>query len=87
METPAYTKMSTSELHQLAIAAEAKKNMIDQDQYQRFYSVLEAKNGYFADCDKCPIQKECFALPQEEADKSCCEEALFIYVLTGEKPS
>lgn len=63
-----------------------------KDQYQRFYEVLSAKDGYFVNCDKCPIQKECeevsSKLTQEEADnQEPCEYALFLYVLNGEKPS
>lgn len=63
-----------------------------KEQYQRFCKVTAAKTGYFFDCDKCPIQKECeevsSKLTQEEADnQEPCEYALFLYVLTGEKPS
>lgn len=58
-----------------------------KEQYQRFCEVLEAKGNYFVNCEKCPLQEECMALPPEKADEISCEEALFIYVLTGEKPS
>lgn len=63
-----------------------------KEQYQRFCEVLSAKDGYFVNCNKCPIQKECeetsSKLTQEEADnQEPCEFALLKYVLTGEKPS
>lgn len=63
-----------------------------KEQYQRFCEVLEAKDGYFVNCEKCPIQKECeeasSKLTQEEADnQEPCEYALFLYVLNGERPS
>jgi hypothetical protein len=63
-----------------------------EGQYQRFCEVLGAKDGYFVNCDKCPIQKECeeasSKLTQEEADnQEPCEYALLKYVLNGERPS
>lgn len=63
-----------------------------KEQYQRFCEVLSAKDGYFVNCDKCPIKTECFTsienMTLEEAEKQeGCEAILFEYILTGEKPS
>lgn len=92
METPAYTKLSTAELHMLALNADAEakaeQNSYDRDQYERFRQALYA----VIDCGHCPIQKECYKLTdkltiEEVENQEPCEFSLFQYVLTGEKPS
>ena len=62
------------------------------EQFQRFNSVLMAKQSGFMDCEHCPIQFECYASIDtatiEEAENAVpCEEVLLKYILTGEKPS
>lgn len=61
------------------------------EQYQRFYEILSAKDKYSLVCEKCPLNKECeeatAKLTIEEAENQpTCEEVLFRWMLTGEKP-
>jgi hypothetical protein len=61
------------------------------EQYQRFYEILNAKDKYSLVCERCPLQKECeeatAKLTIEEAENQpTCEEVLFRWMLTGEKP-
>lgn len=61
------------------------------EQCQRFDMVLRAKEEYSINCEKCPINKECFdwssKMSIEEAENGpTCEEILLHYILTGEKP-
>lgn len=61
------------------------------EQFDRFYAVLAAKDKYGLVCTKCPLEKQC-----EEASKTMtiteiesgptCEEVLLQYILTGETP-
>ena len=62
-----------------------------REQYERFCEALKASGEYSTECDKCPIQKECeqwgnTLTDEEQLTAPCCEEILFLYVMTGEKP-
>lgn len=61
------------------------------EQFQRFYDVLRAKEQYSLNCELCPICSECERysnnLTIEKAENApSCEELLLLYILTGEKP-
>ena len=62
-----------------------------REQYQRFCEALRTVGQYSTECNKCPIEKECVRWGQSLSDEEqltapCCEEILFKYVLTGERP-
>lgn len=54
-----------------------------EKQYQRFEDTIGRISGGFFRCELCPIYKECMAIYR---DNPCCEETLFRYIMTGEKP-
>ena len=61
-------------------------------QVSRFIQVLQAKEKFSINCDKCPLQKECETalqgLAEEEIyNNSTCEEVLLKWVITGEIPT
>lgn len=55
-----------------------------EEQYQRFEDTIGRVSGGFFECELCPIYKECVAT--HGSDNPCCEETLFHYIMTGEKP-
>ena len=62
-----------------------------EEQYQRFCEALRTVDGYSTNCERCPIAEECSAwgmslTPEEQDTAPCCEEILFRYLMTGEKP-
>lgn len=62
-----------------------------KERYQRFYDVLRAKEQYSINCELCPIRQECYDYTEnltitEAENAPCCEELLFNYIMTGEKP-
>ena len=63
-----------------------------KEQYQRFVNVLRAVENFSTICDGCPIYSECYALseiltPKDDLNPEySCENLLFRYVITGEKP-
>ena len=58
-----------------------------KEQYERFCKVAYTVGH----CDRCPIMEECFdyseqLTPEEQETAPCCEELIFCYIMTGEKP-
>jgi hypothetical protein len=53
------------------------------EQYQRFEDTIGRISGGVFQCELCPIYKECAVIYGESP---CCEETLFHYIMTGEKP-
>ena len=58
-----------------------------KEQYERFCKVAYTVGH----CDRCPIMEECFdyseqLTPEEQKTAPCCEELIFRYIITGEKP-
>lgn len=55
------------------------------EQYQRFEDTIGRVSGGSFRCELCPIYKECTAI-YGIANNPDCEETLFRYIMTGEKP-
>lgn len=55
------------------------------EQYQRFEDTIGRISGGFFQCELCPLYKECTPI-YGTANNPCCEETLFRYIMTGEKP-
>lgn len=55
-----------------------------EEQYQRFEDTIGGVSGGFFRCELCPIYKECMAICGP--NNRYCEETLFRYIMTGEKP-
>ena len=55
-----------------------------KEQYQRFEDTINRVSGGVFECELCPIYEECIAT--HGSDNSCCEEVLFHYIMTGDRP-